>query len=231
MVGIRITELDPTTGIESTDQLPTSKGAQDLKITVDELLTYVKDNFTDAEILAKLLNVDTNTSTLNANFLQGLDANFFRNASNLLSGVVPDARLPGESTSPSWTVGGSLHTNAGQFKDYIRIPEFFLNGERYMIQFGWSFFTTHPATQTISFRTPFASGWGNENKPLVLVSPECRSSEWSGSTSSPFGAAANVELDMRVWYTDLNSFKVSTIRTSGADADRVRANWIAFGKY
>lgn len=231
MAGVRITELDPTTGLEGTDQIATSKGAEDYNATITNVLDYVKTNFTPAEILAKLVTVDGVGSGLDSDLLQGLAASYFLNAGNLNAGTVPDARLPSTTTNPQYTAGSGTHAAAGSYKDYIQIPEFLLGGQRYMIQFGWGNFVTEGSTQTITYRTPFASGFGAENKPLVILSPECRSSEWNGSIAAPGGAAANVELDMKLWYSDLTAIKVSVIRNAGALTDYVRANWIAIGKY
>lgn len=226
---IQITELPAISSIDG-DELGILRDATgDVKFTVDEMTTYVLDQLTASDTLDLVKAANPEVNGLNANLLQGLAASFFQNASNLASGTVPDNRLPGWLPSPSWTSGGA-YPNAGSFKDYIRIPSFLLSGQRYMIQFGWTNFVAENSAITVDFRTPFTSGWGGENNPLVLVSPECRANGWSGDTSAPQNKF-NVELDARVWYTDLNKFKISTIRNEGYDPDRVRANWIAIGKY
>ena len=72
------------------------------KTKLDGIENNAKDDLTANEILALLLTVDSDSSTLNANFLQGLDASAFAKS---------DAA---DTISASWTISGQpSFTNAG----------------------------------------------------------------------------------------------------------------------
>ena len=224
---IQITELPAISSIDGDELGILRDTTGDVKFTVDELTTYVLDQLTATDTLDLVKAANPEVNGLNANLLQGLAASFFQNASNLASGTVPDARLPGWLPSPSWTSGGA-YPNAGSFKDYIRIPSFLLSGQSYMIQFGWTNFVPNNTTVNVTFRTPFVSGWGGENTPWVGVFPHCRSNEYP----SELGADDSVELDMRVrGQPSLAGFTCASIRTQGTGTDYVRGVWIAIGKY
>lgn len=66
--------------------------------TVQAAIAELADDYTAADVLAKLLTVDGAGSGLDADRLDGQDSPFYRNASNLNSGTVPAARLPAAST-------------------------------------------------------------------------------------------------------------------------------------
>lgn len=233
MPDIQINELNPTTGVEATDQFATKKGAEDFRTSVQQISDYILQNNLDAQTLLDLIKtVDSDTSGLNANTLQGQVASFFRNASNLNAGTVADARLPQGTFSENFVAGGNWGT--GRNNLVLRVPEFIF-GVRLLIQIGYSNYTGSSGNIFVTFSQPFASGFGSDNKPIVLITPECRrnltgGNPWNGATSEsrPF---ANVEIDCRLWYSDLTQFRASTIRTTGSDGDTARANWIAIGRY
>lgn len=234
MPDIQISGLNPTPGLAGTDQFATKKGAEDFRATLDQISQYIIDNDLDAQtILDRLKTVDTDTSGLNANFLQGLTSSYFRNASNLNAGIVPDLRLPQGSLTENFIAGGNWGT--GRNGIAIPFPSFITGGVRLLVQFGYSNYTFDGGTITITFPQAFASGWGSDNKPLVILSPECRrdlsgGSPWNNDSSAGDGRQ-NIELDMRLWYSDLTKARCSSIRTRGSEGDTVRANWLAIGKY
>lgn len=62
---------------------------------VEMPLAYVKaTTYTAADVLAKLLTVDGSGSNLDADLLDGQQGSFYRSASNLNAGTLPDARFP-----------------------------------------------------------------------------------------------------------------------------------------
>lgn len=219
----QISELPATSGIEDTDLIATKKGSNDFKATIAQLVALTQGSFPAADILSLLQTVDSDSSGLNANYLQSKDAAFFRNASNLNAGVVPNTQLPNGSMTSS-----VVSTSA---KHYVQFPTFMFGLERIMIQFGVTDYVLSDRDISVTFPVPFASGLTFTSEPIVLLTPQCKSSEYNGSVSSHAGPDANVELDVRLWYTSLSSFKASSIRTTGGNSDYVRANWIAIGKY
>ncbi len=75
---------------------------------VEMPLVYIKSSqYTASDVLAKLLTVDGNGSSLDADLLDGQHGSYYTNASNLASGTVPDARFP--ATLPA--VSGANLTN------------------------------------------------------------------------------------------------------------------------
>ena len=59
--------------------------------------------YTAADLLAKLLTVDGAGSGLDADKLDGQESEYYRNAGNLTSGTLPDARLPSSQTGKTFT--------------------------------------------------------------------------------------------------------------------------------
>lgn len=224
----RIIELDNTGGVAGTDYLATSKGSEDVKATLTEVSNFILNNLSDATVLSKLLNVDSNTSGLNANFLQGFAASHFLNAANMTGGPIPTSVLPAGTFTSSFTPGG-VYTNAGTVKNVIKVPEWLLGG-RIMIQFGWTEFIYANSQSRLIYPEPFASGFSGEDKPFLSVTPECRRDAWS-EVSTGSQPKFNVELDIRVSKNRLNSFDVDSIRTYGSNTDRVRAMYWAVGRY
>ena len=233
MPDIQINELNPTTGVEATDQFATKKGAEDFRTSVQQISDYILQNNLDAQTLLNLiLTVDTDGSGLNATTLQGFTPANFRNANNLNAGVVPNARLPQGTFSENFIAGGNWGT--GRNNLVLRVPDFIF-GIRLMVQVGYSNYIGNNGNIVVSFSQPFSSGFGSDNKPIVLITPECRKdlsggTPWNGPNSDN-PATRNVELDCRLWYSDLTQFRASTIRTGGSENDTARANWIAIGRY
>lgn len=225
--GIKLPQLDPTTGLDNSDVVLTTKGSQDYKATLAELVSHIKDNITPAEILTMLLQVDGDNAGINATTLQGLLPSFFRNASNLNSGTVPNSRLPSGDNQLSFVQGGEY--NAGRNQLTLNFPNFML-GINLRVIVGWSFFVTTNSNITINFDQPFTQGFGTENTPIVIGVPECRSGVWNGTVSKAFNPE-NIELDARLWYSDLSKAIFSTMRHGGFGGDRVRVNYMAIGRY
>jgi len=73
--------------------------------------------YTAADVLAKLLTVDGTGTGLDADLLDGLQASFLRNASNLNAGTVPTARLPSASSGAKGAVELSTNTEAAALSD------------------------------------------------------------------------------------------------------------------
>jgi len=218
----QISELPATPGLVTTDLIATKQGTTDYRATIDQLGTLIRSGITAADIMAMVQTLDTNSSGLNANFLQGNSSDYFVNASNLASGTTPNARLP------NGTFTSSVLTTSS--KNYIQFPTFIFGLNRIMIQFGVTDYYTESRDIVTTFPVAFASGLTNANEPILIVTPQCKRDGWSGATgnSTPY---FNVELDVRPWYVSLSQFKASTIRTSRSGSDTVRANWIAIGKY
>lgn len=93
----RIPSLDAskiTTGVFADAQIP---ALQISKITgLQSALNAKLDStaYTAADVLAKIKSVDGGGSGLDSDVLDGLDSSFFRNASNLNAGTIPNAQLP-----------------------------------------------------------------------------------------------------------------------------------------
>ena len=99
-----------------------------------------------------------------------------------------------------------------------------------MFIIGFSNYILGDKNVTVTFPTTFVSGLGGDDKPIVIVSPECRRDGWN-NTVSHSTEQNNVELDMRVWYSDKSKFIASSRRGGGTNNDYARANYIAIGKY
>lgn len=227
MADIQISGLPDTSGLSSTDFLATKKGSDDLKATLQQVIDLVKDEITAEEILQKLLTVDTDTSGLNTNTLQGNTASFFTNASNLISGIVSNSRLPNGSYNENFVGGGAFGT--GRNSIWWKIPSFLTGGTRLMVQFGYTNYISNNGQVLTTFPLSFSSGFGNENDPIVFVTPECRADGYAGV--SDLLRDRDVELDIRLYYKDLTRFRCNAIRTTGSNSDYVRAMWLAIGKY
>lgn len=211
-----IKDLPATPGLASTDLLATKKGLADYKATIAQLSTLIRGDITGKAVLDLVKTVDSDLSGLNANTLQGANKSFFQNAANLTSGTIPNARLPAGSVT-------SYGTTAWAQK--IIIPEFLL-GQRIMIQFGVTAYALESRRVSITFPTPFVSGFGTQNIPLFQVTPECRTGSFS--VSRPF---EEVEVDIRAYDVSLTTARLATIRTFGSGSDEVRGHWWAIGKY
>lgn len=218
----QINELPATTGIEVTDLLATKKGTDDYKVTITQLADLIRGGIAAADMMSLIQTLDSDTSGLNANFLQGNTSSYFTNASNLATGTVANARLPNGSFTSSVLTTSS--------KNYVQFPIFMFGLQRIMIQFGVTDYYRADRSVTVTFPVPFSSGFTDEVEPIVLLSPQCKRNGWSGATGSS-SPTADVEADIRLWYADLSQFKASSIRTTGSEADTVRANWLAIGKY
>ncbi len=228
MAKTQIPNLPAGAGLDGTEIIPCRDGAGDAKYTVDQLADFVTSTLTPSEILALVIAASPQINGLNANLLQGQTASFFRDASNLNAGVVPNARLPQGSVSPTWTSGGLFPTE-GSLKDAIKIPAFLLGGARYMIQHGWTNFMWENQRATITFKEPFAGGFGGTNRPNVFVTSHCRSSEYPSLAPDP---TAEAELIARLHGDPtLSGFTMVTRRLGGNLSDTVRANWWAIGTY
>lgn len=227
----RIGDAPPIVELEGAEEfIATGTSDSDVHVTADQIADFTIDSLTPAETLAKVSAASPQTNGLNANFLQGLAASYFQNASNLSSGTVPDARLPQGEHNSTWSSGG-IYPNAGSLKSYLKFDEIIPGGPKIMLQWGWTNFVNPSTDVSVTFNQPFSGGWGNENTPVVFLTPECRGSEWSGALSSFAGAGANVEVTMSVYYTSLTFFKCSSFRMAGSGLDRVRGNWWAIGYY
>lgn len=225
MANIEISGLPATPGLSLTDQFPSKKGTADYRATLEQLADLVKDDTTAAEILAKILTVDTDSSTLNANFLQGAARSFFTNASNLDSGTVPTARLPSQTIT---STGGSNGINS-PFAKAIPIPSFLFNGQRIMIQGGLTQYYPPNTSFTITYPTPFVGGFGysniNDHSPLFLVSPYCITGDISPSPTE------SIEIGVSTTRTTLSYANCATYRRSGSSTDYAKAFWLAIGYY
>lgn len=230
MPTIQIPSLPPVSSIDGDEQIPMRDALGDVKVTLDQVSNFVKSELTPEETLAKVIASNPQANGLNANLLQGLAAPYFRNASNLNTGIVDPLRLPQGDHNYFWNIGG-LYPQAGSLKGMLKLGDFIAGGSKIMIQWGWTNFVYANTDIQVPFYESFTGGWGTENKPLVMVVPECRGSEWNGPTSSSAGPSANVELTMAAYYTHLSFFKCSSTRIGGGLADTVRGNWIAIGYY
>lgn len=93
----RIPNLDAskiTTGVFADAQIPALAISKvtGLQAALDSKLNA--SAYTAADVLTKIKTVDGAGSGLDADLLDGLDSSFFRNASNLNSGTIPNAQLP-----------------------------------------------------------------------------------------------------------------------------------------
>lgn len=220
---VQITGLDPTTGLDLNDLMITKKGSEDLRATLNQLATLVNGQLTGSQLLTLLLGVDTNTSTLNANFLQGNDAAYFADTSSLTSGTLADARLP------NGTLASTVVSTSSKYS--INLPSFLFGGQNIKLQWGTSNYYVNNKTISVTFQEPFASGLTNANEPIILVTPQCRENgavQTGTPSASPLTA---VEVDVRLQYASVNGFLACTRQVTGSGADTARANWFAIGKY
>lgn len=225
---VQIVDLPAAGALEGDELLIERDASGDKKVTLDALTDFIKNELTPTEILDLVKAAAPESNGLNANLLQGLAASFFQNASNLTSGTVDDNLLPLGEFNYNWTSGGA-YPSAGNLRAYWKLPNFLTGvGNRTMIQFGWTNFIGESEKVTTTYLTPFAGGWGGENSPVLIVTPQCRSNGWP---IVPPTIKFNVELDIRATVSTTTSFTVYPIRNSGGDADKVRANWIAIGTY
>lgn len=222
-----IPDAPPVVSVDGPELFIARDDLGDVKITADQLASFVIDELTPAEALAKVMASSPQTNGLNANLLQGLAASFFQNASNLSSGTVPDARIPQGEFNFSWASGG-YYLNAGVLKGYLKFAPHIFGGENVMIQAGWSSFIPNNTTTSVNFLTPFSSGFGNEDNPIVIQNGECRAEQYPTEIGNHF----DIELGIRAYKVSKTGFKLRTYRVFGGNGyDTVRSHWIAIGKY
>lgn len=233
MSNVQIVDLPAAGTLEGDELLIERDASGDKKVTLDALTDFIKNELTPTEILDLVKAAAPESNGLNANLLQGLAASFFQNANNLNSGTVSSSRLPDSDYGSSYIAAGT-YPNAGLVRNYIRVNEAYF-GERILIQWGWTPFINENTSTTVNFPAAFASGWSSDNTPMVIVGPECRSSEYPSGNPTPENA---VELNIAVISASLISFTANSIRIKGNNNtmtpgvnDTVRANWIAFGRY
>lgn len=214
-MAVKLDELNPTPGLTTTDIMVSRQGSEDYRATLQQLTDLVKSGMTAQEIMDLVLQVDTDTSGLNANFLQGLTSSFLRDAGNLNAGVVSNSRLPN---------GVSNQTTSS---NRVMLPTFLTGGQRLMLQWGVTPYVADSVTTFLTFPAPFVWGIGtgvHANLPLLIVTPECL----PDAASAPW---QNVELDIRATNVTLSGASLHTIRTAGSSGDQVRAHWFAVGRY
>lgn len=92
---IQLPSLPSAVAADLSDLLFVRQGTADKKISLDKIKDLVLGNnsFDAATLLQMLLGVDGAGSNLDADLLDGQQGSFYRNASNLSSGTVPEARL------------------------------------------------------------------------------------------------------------------------------------------
>lgn len=212
-----INDLPATPGVASTDLLATKKGTADYRATVDQLSTIIRNDLTAFEVMQLIQQVDSDVSGLNANTLQGATRSFLQDADNLVFGKVSNNRLPnGEVTN----YGGTA------WSQRWLLPVFLL-GQPVMIQFGVTERILESTLITVPFPTPFASGYGSPNEPFVMIAP--MSDDGTGDTTKM--VTSNIQLSMQMHKATLSNITMISQRLWGTGADRVRAFWLAIGKY
>lgn len=222
-----IPDAPPVVSVDGPELFIARDDAGDVKITADQVSDFVLGELTPAAALAKVIAASPETNGLNANLLQGLAASFFQNASNLSSGTVPEARLPQGEFNFNWASGG-FYSNAGILKGYLKFSPHIFGGQNVMIQAGWSGFIRMDGTISVNFLTPFSSGFGNEDNPIVLQSEECRAEQYPADLGNYF----DTELEMRAYKVSKTGFKLRSFRPHGGTGnDTVRSHWLAIGKY
>jgi hypothetical protein len=225
MANIEISGLPATAGLATTDQFPTKKGTLDYRANLGQLVTLVTDNFTAAELLTLLLTVDSDSSTLNSNFLQGATKAFFTSASNLNAGTVPDARLPNQTI----TTSGGINDYNEPFSVAIPLPAFMFGGTKVMVQAGLTEQYLSNTDFTITYPIPFTGGFGysylNDASPIFLVTP------YGITVDANPAPSERVEVGVGVYKTTLSYANCSTYRRSGKSYDYAKAFWFAIGKY
>lgn len=88
------------TAAQITGTAPSGTSGTNMQAIIDSvaasLITKLNATaYNASDVLSKLLTVDGSGSGLDADMLDGQDSAFFRNASNLNAGTIPDLRLPG----------------------------------------------------------------------------------------------------------------------------------------
>lgn len=226
----QIPDLDPIgsplTGLEQIAARGDS--VEDVRVTMDELATFVKGELTPSEVLAQVIAANPQINGLDANLLQGFAASSFRNASLLSSGSIPSARLPQGEFDYSWSAGSGISGTEGSLRCFWKIPLFVSNGSPsgIMLQFGWTPFVVANTALNVTFLRTFSSFLGDANMPLILLTPECRS---LAATYPEEYTELDVRLDTIA--KTRSSFRCHTRRSSGRGDDYVRANWLAVGFY
>lgn len=220
---VKITDLDPTGGLEDSDLMVTKKGTQDYKATLSELSEYIINNLEPQEVMDLIKLVDTDVSGLNATTLSGTSLAYLLSANSIQTGIINDDRLPSGDYNSSISTGAS--------RTVLDLPEF-LVGQPIRIEFGHTaLYSGLSATQTHTFRTPFSGGFvTNPNSaPLVVAAPMSYSAE-SGESGQE-----EIEKDSRMISANLSNFTWAAIRTQGSDSsgnrDWTRMQYIAIGTY
>lgn len=226
----QIPDLDPIGSPLTGPEQFAARGdsVEDLRVTSDEIATFVKGELTPSEILSLVISSNPQINGLDANLLQGFAASSFRDASNLSSGTIPSARLPQGEFDYSWSAGSGVSATEGSLRCFWKIPLFVSNGSPsgIMLQFGWTNFALANTTLNVTFLRTFSSFLGNANMPLILLTPECRSFDANAPAQY---IEAEVRLDNAT--KTLSSFRCHTRRSGGSGSDYVRANWLAVGFY
>ncbi len=245
---IEIPDLPPV-GTVLGNQLTVVRAATgDRKASVDEIAEYVTSQLTPAEILNLVKLALPQVNGLNSQFVGGLSATDLRSASNLNSGSVSLPLLPFGNVNVTNTTGG-FYPSEGSSSSYTRLPSFWdatagggAGGERRIaIQMGFTNFVVQDTSISVSFPSAFSSGFGLggivSQKPIVLITPECRHSEWPAAATG----GGQVELDIRLTSVTLNGFTCASRRSGGSDSgsgvgsypsptrDVVRGHWFAIG--
>lgn len=248
---IEIPDLPPV-GTVLGNQLTVVRAATgDKKASIDEISDYVVSQLTPAEILNLVKLALPQVNGLNSQFVGGLSATDLRNASNLNLGSVPLPQLPTGLVFQTATTGG-FYPSEGSSSGYLGLPSFWdatsgggAGGERRVaVQMGYTNFVVQDTSITVNFPAPFSSGFGLgsivSQKPIILITPECRHSEWPAVATS---GGAQVELDIRLTSVTLNGFTCASRRSGGSDSgsgagsypsptrDVVRGHWLAIGFY
>ena len=215
----------PSTSVVDGDQIIPSRAAVgDEGVTIDQIVEYANSELTPAEVLAKTIAANPSTNGLDANFLQGLAASYFTNAANL-TGTAPESILPQGSFSQQSFTGGL--DGIGGYRASWSLPPFLAGGVGIRIQMGYTVLVNPNTQVNTTFLEPFSAVSEFNKGPLVFISPSCFTGD---AFPSP---RQRVEVDIRVQQGSITTtgFTANSIRTEGANTDRVRGYWFAFGAY
>lgn len=224
-MALEISQLPATPGVALTDLLASKKSTNDYKVTVQQVADLVLNQLTASQIITLFNTQDGSGSGTDSDLLDGQQGSYYLNRSNH-TGNIPSGALPSGLFSENFVAGGNLST--GRNNIVLRFPNFIF-GENIMVQFGYSNYYTSGQTYTVNFSQAFASGFGSDDKPIVILSPECRRDGWNGTISGKGGQ--NIELRTRLWYASKTQFRATADRDEGSGTDYVRANYIAIGRY
>ena len=222
----QIPNLPPISSLDGDEQIPLRDVTGDVRVTPDQLASFVLDKLTPEDVLNLVKFASPQINGLNSQFLGSFNSEYYLNAANLNTGTIRRDRLPQGEFSQTYSAGGQ-YPNSGTVRGVLKLDQFILGGPRIMVQMGWTPFIREWQSATINFKEPFVSGFSGENKPVLLVTPECRSNEYPGIKNDD----TSVELDIRVRDVTLNGFTCASKRTSGSGTDTVSGHYIAIGYY